>query len=693
MVPVMLEDADGLLWMAGSQGTLHRARERRVASLRVNAVEEGLTVSSVCIGRDGIVWIGTDDAGVFRFANNALTQITNGLANLHIHSVFVDRRTNVWVGTLNGLYRWRDTRFARYALPVSSTPVSALFEDRRGNVWAGTGKGLVRIRPDGAATLFAEAAGLDHFFFRSLAEDAQGRLCVAMGDRGLYRMAGERFELFGSDRWSGAELIRGLHAEADGGLWLTTSGAGLFRFQDGVFRQWTKADGLPEMTLNGIVEDERNNLWFSSENGIFGCPKAALLAERGGRSGPLLFWHLSVADGMDTKACSGSGQPVVARSADGHFWVPNRRALAVFDPAEVTRFGNMWTPFVEGVVADGVPVRTDGDGVLRLRSGARRVEFHYTCPDLHSPERLRFRYRLEDSDADWTDAGAQRVAYYGQLPPGVYRFRVLAGGAAGEWREAAAVLPLTIVPQWWERTALRVTGGFSGALLLGGTVWLLARARGRRKLARLQLQHARESERRRIARDIHDDLGATLTRVALLGDMSSSPEEAQSHLHKISAAARDMSQSLEAIVWAVRPENDTLRSLADYLERRADEIFEGAPATCRFVAPREFPERLVFAEARHNVFLACKEALTNALKHAPTAEVRVELVCTGDECLITVADNGPGFDPESARAGAAGLKNMRWRMEEIGGRFELHSQRGKGTTVRLGFPVLRPSAS
>ena len=349
---------------------------------------------------------------------------------------------------------------------------------------------------------------------------------------------------------------------------------------------------------------------------------------------------------------------------------------------------------IEDLRADGTSCPPDAGGNLRLRSGVRRLEFHYTCAELRAPERLRFQYRLDGYDPDWVDAGAQRVAYYGRLLPGTYRFRVKAGGISGEWRETAAAPPLTIVPQWWERASVRVAGVLLLVLLSSGTVWLVLWARHRRKLARLQLQQIREAERRRIARDIHDDLGATLTRMLWLGEMSGSPEAAQVHMRKVATAAREMSRSLEAIVWAVRPENDTLRSLVTYLGRRMDELFEGTSTAYRFVAPHELPDRMMFAEARHNVFLACKEALTNALKHSQAAEVQLELSCNEDECQITITDNGRGFEPQGTlRTGASGLKNMQARMEEIKGGFELRSEPGKGTTVRLSFPIPTPKTA
>ena len=181
--------------------------------------------------------------------------------------------------------------------------------------------------------------------------------------------------------------------------------------------------------------------------------------------------------------------------------------------------------------------------------------------------------------------------------------------------------------------------------------------------------------------------------MALLGDMaghsSGRPDEIRDQTRKISAAAREMAQSLEAIVWAVRPENDSLRSLVEYMMRRTDELFEKMPRQYQFIAPAELPDCSIHAEVRHNVFLAYKEALTNSLKYAHASMVRIELACDQAGCRIIIADNGKGFEPGAVRAGGTGLKNMRQRMAEIGGGLELESQPGRGTTVRLSFPLSR----
>ncbi len=590
-VDALAEDEDGRIWMVTRDGGLYRIAERKVTALTPPEEAGRIMINSACVTRDGSIWVATDDAGVFRYQEGRFEQFTNGLASIHIGVLLEDSHTNLWAGTQQGLHVWHGARF-RPVLGTDSAgfEVYSLYEDSHGNLWGNSNnRGLFRRTPEGEVHYYGREEGLDGYFIRAITEDAEGRLCLAVYQRGFYRLVGEKFERFTVERWPDLRFIHGLCADPAGGVWIATGGAGLFFFKDGQFRQWTSADGLPDMLLRAVVPDDEGNLWFSSNKGIFGCSREALKKHDPGRSSPVLFWRLSVRDGLPVKLASGAGQPVAARSADGRLWFPNYRALAGFDPAVVRDAGRALTPMIEEVRADGIECLPDPTAGLHLRSGVRRIEIHYTCADLRAPERLRFQYQLDGIDDRPREAGAQRVAVYGPLPPGHYRFRVWAGGASSEWREAPEALPLIILPRWWERASVRFSAVLLCVLLSGGTVWLVARARHRRKLARLQLQQVREAERRRIARDIHDDLGATLTRMLWLGEMSGNPETAQAHMHKVATAARDMSQSLEAIVWAVRPENDTLRSLVLYLGRRMDELFEGTSTAYRFLAPHDTP--------------------------------------------------------------------------------------------------------
>jgi signal transduction histidine kinase len=232
--------------------------------------------------------------------------------------------------------------------------------------------------------------------------------------------------------------------------------------------------------------------------------------------------------------------------------------------------------------------------------------------------------------------------------------------------------------------------------LVAGALRLAERRKHRQRLRQLEQERAVERERARIAQDLHDDLGSSLTRVSLLGDLlradKDSPAQVESHAGKISQTARQTVRSLEEIVWALRPGSDTLQSLVDYIAHVANEMFEGDAVKCRMELPHDLPARTLPPEMRHNIFLIVKEALNNSLKHARAREVRLEVKVAAERLQVIIGDDGAGFDPAGSRNGNGahhhGLKNMRKRAEAIGGQLDLHSSPAEGTTVR--FSVALP---
>jgi signal transduction histidine kinase len=261
--------------------------------------------------------------------------------------------------------------------------------------------------------------------------------------------------------------------------------------------------------------------------------------------------------------------------------------------------------------------------------------------------------------------------------------------------DSATDIVLLARPSWWTvEHALWVLVA-TVAVSLASLAWVAVL----RKQVRAQMQVIRQKvqreaaleERTRIARDLHDDLGSSLTQITLLSDRSENEPlpELQANVRKISVTAREMAQSLDAIVWAVNPKHDTLDGLVEYLSQYADDFLEDTPIHCRLKLPPSLPGCTVLAEVRHQLFLAFAEALNNAVRHSAASEIQIELTAEPAGFRIQIADNGVGFDPASARAGGNGLKNMRQRLEDIGGRFELSSQPGQGSQIRLAIPLSR----
>jgi len=688
------EDQTGNLWVGFDRtDELMQIRPRPVNTLHLPAPAEQSRVFAVCAARDNSVWVGTSDAGVFRYRQGEFEHFGSeqGLLAKNISVIFEDRRTNLFVGTWTGLFRWNTARFERVEGPSPlRSRIYSLCEDRQGNLWVGTPRGAVRLGDTGAQ-LFGRDEGLGSFDIMAIEEDRAGVIWVATVGQGIFRLRQERFEACALGPALGHAVLSVLYAGPDNALWIGTWGQGLLRLKDGTLSHWNTTDGLPSDLFHAIIEDEAGNLWFSSDNGFFGCLPRQFDTYAPGRSAPLSFRRLSTGDGFDSKLGSGAGHSAAARSADGRLWFPNQYALAVLDLTKLPSARLTRSVMIEEVLVDGAVCPRTAAGGLRVKSSSRRFDIHYTAPSLLAPEQTQFRFRLVGWDPQWIDASRRRVAYYGHLPPGEYRFEVMAGGLDGVWREATPGLQLEVVPRWWERRWAQALGAL---LLIGslvGGLRMAERAKLRRRLRELQTQQALEGERRRIAQDLHDDIGARLTRLGLQGALAGQEglpaAEVRREVAGMTDGIRELVAAIDEVVWTINPRQDSVASLTRYIQHYAAEFFEPMPVRCRVDIQSDLPEAPLGAQVRHNLFLAVKEALHNAAKHSRAGEVWLTVQCQQRTLAITVEDDGRGFDAVAARAEHNGLANMRARLKGAGGECVIESQPGKGCRVGFRLPL------
>lgn len=351
---------------------------------------------------------------------------------------------------------------------------------------------------------------------------------------------------------------------------------------------------------------------------------------------------------------------------------------------------------IEAVSVDGQPqstnsFRTGPPQGVRVPRRKERLEIQYTSLNLAAPERARFKYRLEGHESAWTEVGDARVARYSSLPPGRYRFQVTACNEDGVWNQAGSTLAIIVEPPiwrtWWflTTTAVVVLGSIVGVVHYFSTQKL------QRQLNTLKQKEALEKERARIARDLHDQLGANLTQVSLLGEMVESdkysPQEVESLGEQIARTARDTTRALDEIVWAANPSNDTLEGLINYICKYAQEYLAVAGLRYRLDVPTHLPAVPVAPDVRHNVFLASKEAVTNIVRHAKASVAWIRLNLQPGHFTLEIEDNGRGLAGVDEKAGRNGLCNMRKRMEDIRGEFSIGTAPGGGTLVRLTVPI------
>jgi signal transduction histidine kinase len=412
---------------------------------------------------------------------------------------------------------------------------------------------------------------------------------------------------------------------------------------------------------------------------------------------------------MLSEECTGGFCPAGLKTKSGLLWFSTLKGVAVINP----RLQPVTTPVpntvLEEVVIDGASnLKLRGPSALasqprsetlRIYPGKHQLEFRFTGLSLDAPELIRFRYRLEGLDSDWVDAGTRRIAFYSYLPAGDYRFRVAACNADGVWSDSSSDLRLTVARHFWQ------TWWFIGLAVLGSAasvtfaVHLMEKRKLHRRLERVEEERALEQERTRIAKDLHDEMGAKLCRISFLSEHAGRnqlpAEELREQITSISDASRELLHSLDEIVWAVNPQNDTLEHVASYIGQYAEEYFQMTGIQCELDIPTQLPPHPLSSQMRHHLFLATHEALTNILKHSGATCAAISMVSGKAGFEIKISDNGKGLNSNVPGQGSDslpsatgdGLNNMRKRLADIGGHCSIESFAGQGTNIKFVIPL------
>jgi signal transduction histidine kinase/ligand-binding sensor domain-containing protein len=704
-VRCLMEDREHNIWL-GTSGGLVILRPRSVAMRNPPDGWQGRPVQAIAQAKDGTIWAATEGAGLYRMMSNSWENfgLNAGLSNLFAWSVLEDSRNRVWAGTWGGgMYQFERTNFVRkFDMAERGEPVIALMEHPAGTLWIGTGTGLIRCTDDKIlrySFLGGAAAGDVRVLEPGKAAD---EIWVGTQGRGLGHLVNGQLQTFHRSDGLPSDFILSLYQETDGKLWIGTLDKGICLYENGKFYAIT-TEGLPNASIGHIEDDGLGYLWFSSQRGLFRAEKSELVSCAREKKPQLVVLPFGKAEGLTTLAGTGGFTPSGFRSADGRLWFPTARGIAVVNPRSVRRNSVAPPVRIEEILADGqqLAIRNEtnahsGGNVpakfVKLQPGQRQLEVLFAGLSFTSPEGVQFKYKLENLDENWTIGGTRRRVTYPFLPPGNYTFRVIACNSDGLWNDAGDSVGLVVLPYFWQTLLFKTTSACAGLALVGGTVYLESRRRHRRKLDRIARERELERERARIAQDIHDDLGASLTRISMLsesatGDLDDRARAARS-LSQIYSTARDLTRAMDEIVWAVNPRHDTLESLTNYIARFAHDFLSAANIRCRLDVPIGVPDLVVRSEIRHNLFLAFKEALNNAVKHSGASEVRVSIQFEPDKITLIVADNGLGFDVNNPPsrvnnrpAGGHGIIGIRSRLEQVGGRMEMESKKDQGTKV------------
>jgi ligand-binding sensor domain-containing protein/signal transduction histidine kinase len=695
-IRTVTRDREGNLWAGTDGGGLNRLRPR---AIELHGRDEGLpfeTVRSLCTDGAGDLWVVTQDGALTKLHrdNWANAQKPENWPGGAAHCVVAGQNGAVWIGTFQrGLLYWTNGVFQQFTTRngLGSSSIRSLLVDRRNDLWIGleTARRVQRLR---GGTFHTFELPSDCRAVRAMAEDAAGTIWLGTLDGRLFRVDGETLSEVTLPPNQPPHPIRCLSATPDGSLWIGYAVNGVRRLKGGNFSRIGREHGLFDGNICALMPDAAGRMWFASDRGIFYVTLVQLNDFCAGQTDRVQSVFFGRDAGLPSLQAYYGYWPGALRTEGGQILFPTHSGIAVVSPARV--HPNVMPPnvMIQSVMVDGRSLALPkNSGAGNLPPGHRRIEVTFTAPSFIAPEQVRFRYRLAGWNDEWSEPEPGRAAIFSRLPPGDYIFQVTACNNFGVWNETGAAFAFNVKPFFWQHWLFRIFAALVFTAVMFALVRHWSLRRMRLMLKKVEQEAALQKDRTRIAQDMHDELGARFTQISLLGELSrnalAEPEKARDFLGQISRVAQIGVKSLDEIVWAVNPRNDTLPDLLDYTGQYALDFLTAAGLRCRLDFADAPDACEVSGDIRHAVFLIVKEALHNAVKHARATRVKITFELTGQEMRWEIEDDGRGFEPAPDNALDDGLRNIRQRAAALGGEAEIKSVIGKGTRVLVNIPL------
>ncbi len=499
------EDLEGSLWVGTLSGGINRFKDGRFTTYDSGHGLASEVVWALHQDHDGNIWIGTEQ-GLARLRNEQITtfHLGNSADGNVVTAITADHQGTLWIGTTDGLKQFRNGKVVRsYKTEqgLANNKISALFLDRTGNLWIGAGGrvgGLTRLA-NGKFTVYTQQEGLATNRIHSIYEDHQGNLWFATA-LGITQLKNGRFinySLAPSTGNATADSATCIYEDSNHDLWIGTIGSGLGRMHNGQLTFYTRINGLLDETIWSILEDDRGFLWLTSNRGLFRIRKQDLndFADRKIKKIPIVSYGTQ--DGLLNPEFNGGFQATAWKTSDGKLLFASVKGVVVVDPGHF--FGNPAPPrvVVEKASLDGKPLADDA----QLSVGSGKLEFHFAALSYLSPQNISYKFMLEGFDKDWVEAGARHSAFYTNVPPGSYHFRVLALNRDGSWSAQSVERNFVLKPHFYQTLWFSLSGALGLVLVgVGLNAWRIRRLRATENRLRMlvdertgELQKAKEA--------------------------------------------------------------------------------------------------------------------------------------------------------------------------------------------------------
>lgn len=696
----IFKDREDVLWASTDNRGFFRFTERAVAPVSAAQNLVATNVYAVLQTVAGAIWIGSH-GGLAKYENGRMKNYSraDGLIYTDVQSLFEDENGRLWIGSLDGIEYLENGEFYDFSdvLQINKNVVGFydIHRDRENALWFATNAGLVRYDETRKETrIYTTADGLPSDNVRVILENSNGSFWIGTYG-GIALFEAGKFTRYTEAEGLAGNNVRALYLDAGGALWIGTYESGLSRFENGKFTNYRIENGLASNGAFQILEDAGGNFWISSNQGIHRTNRRQLEAFAAGEIQFVNSTLFGKSDGMLNSEANGGGQPAGIKTDDGRLWFPTQDGVAVINPEAVET-----NPLPPPVVIEKIRIDNREHSALSVQHsaieispGEENLEIDYTGLSFIKPEQIRFRYKLEGLDENWIEAGTRRTAFYPYLPPGKYTFHVAAANSDGVWNERGASVAFNVLPPfyrtWWFFAGSFVVVGLAVFAVYRRRVFQLERARHAQEDFSRRLMNAHESERRRIAAELHDSVGQSLAMIknrVVFNQMKIGDEAMKEQLELIAAQTAQTISEVREISYNLRPYLLERLGLTEAIKSLLDDLSD----TGEIKTETEIDDLDEFFDPEREMILyrIVQESLSNVVKHAAARTVNVLIKKDDTNLKIVIRDDGVGFNTEAATRertdkGGFGLIGIGERVRMLGGRYSIESAPGAGTTISI----------
>ncbi len=683
------------IWICSQNDGLFLMKQNKINVLSEVQGLPNKEIRTVFQAPDGILWIGTNN-GIVKYdeKKGKIIPFITDYNNLVVHSWAANNRGEIFLGTQkHGLLKIVNDKLVS-ALDKKDTGeklIRSLKFDDDGTLWIGTnGGGIIQLK-NGSTASIDKSSGLSDSFISCMCKDSRNNFWIGTTGEGISVVdsRGTLLKSFSDKDGLSSNIINSISEDEEGVIWVGTSVSGISRIKNNSIFNFNEQNGLYTNAIKKLLYDEKGRFWITSAKGVFSIEKNALNDVAEGKTKKINFSLFGKNDGMLSDEFNATADNAGCISTSGIIYAPSNNGVVIINPKLLSTDVDPPLVFIDDVYINYN--RSVKEELNKLQPNTESIQINYGGISFIHEKNIKFKYLLEGIGEEWIYVGNRSQVSFTHLPYGNYTFKVKSITPDGIESKDYAYLNFTILPYYWQTLWFKILSALVIIGLISIFVFYTVQRKYRRKLLALEAEAALERERIRISKDMHDELGASLTKISLLSDLAkmhlADNFNLENDLQKISEASRNVALTLDEIVWAVNPKNDTLEKTIFYIVQYIEEYLSSTEIEFDIHIPDTIPEHFVHAELRQNLFLTIKEAVNNVVKHSVASVLALFVSIENSHIDISLEDNGKGIDFAKLNQFSNGLENMKKRIENFNGEFEIFNIQPNGTRIIIKMPV------